>query len=74
MQKKAHAHSTTKTTTKKKKKQDRILNVSKGKSNNNKGRIKFNETKIVVNTRVISNVILLRFLILKYSLCEDERN
>ena len=48
------------------KKQDRILNVSKGKSNNNKGRNKFNETKIVVNTRVINNVILLRFLILKY--------
>ena len=58
-------------------KQDRILNVSKGKSNNNKNRNKFNETKImiVVNTRVINNVILLRFLILKYSLCEaSERN
>ena len=55
-------------------KTDRILNVSKGKSNNNKNRNKFNETKIVVNTRIINNVILLRFLILKYSLCEDERN
>ena len=59
---------------KKYKKKNRILNVSKGKSNNNKGRNKFNETKIVVNTRVISNVILLRFLILKYSLCEDQRD
>ena len=58
------------TTTKK----DRILNISKGKSNNNKNRHKFNETNIVVNTRVINNFILLRFLILKYSLCEDERN
>ena len=55
-------------------KQDRIVNGSKGKSNNNKNRDKFNETKIVVNTRVINNVILLRFLILKYSLSEDERN
>ena len=55
-QKKAHPHSTTTTTTKKKKKQDRILNVSKGRSNNNKGRNKFNETKIVVNTHVIRNV------------------
>ena len=45
-------------------KQDRILNVSKGKSNNDKNRNKFNETKIVVNTRGINNVILLRFLIL----------
>ena len=53
-------------------KQDRILNVSKGKSND-KNPNKFNETKIVVNTRVINNVILLRFMILKYSLCEDER-
>ena len=44
--------------------QDRILNVSKGKSNNDKNRNNFNETKIVVNTRVINNVILLRFLIL----------
>ena len=54
----------------------RILNDSKGKSNNNKSRNKFNETKIVVNIRVITNnyVLLLRFLILKYSFCEDESN
>ena len=53
-----------------------ILNGSKGKSNNNKSRNKFNETKIVVNIRVIINnyVLLLRFLILKYSFCEDESN
>ena len=54
----------------------RILNGSKGKSNNNKSRNKFNEKKIVVNIRVIINnyVLLLRFLILKYSFCEDESN
>ena len=55
-------------------KHTQILNVSRGKSNNDKNRNKLNETKIVVNTRVINNVILLRFLILKYSLCEDKRN
>ena len=71
--KRKHTH-TQRQQKQRKKKQDRILNVSKEKSNNNKGRNKFNETKIVVNTRVISNVVLLRFLILKYSFCEDERN
>ena len=45
-------------------KQDRILNVSKGKSNKDKNCNKFNEAKIVVNICGINNVILLRFLIL----------
>ena len=69
-----HTHAQRQQHNNNKKKRDRILKVSKGKSNNNKNRDKFNESKIVVNTRVINNVILLRFLILKYCLCEDERN
>ena len=31
-------------------------------------------TNLILNTRVINNVIFLRFLILKHSLCEDKRN